>query len=399
MKSASLFLVFGISCLFLSCRENQNIDPGACENLRPDVSQLEPQWQLTGNYTNSIYPTVFERQVIFSRLQNEQESELLSFDGESGQVLWKSSVPVPYLAEGGYQQLGSKLYFSGEYYTSLFSFDLASQQIVSLWTLPEQGYMSSYFTVLGDFAICPVNFYVPDSDSADLSAYLIDLRSGVSREILRFRALPADFIDSGILDPQATLASNGDTVFCFVRASSDPFSARFVSVNISTGTVTESEAVAELYRADRGNLVVQENHAWFLAGNQLKCYDVLSGKEIWQHSDADLEGNQLIVTAGKVMLFGNSRRAFDPATGAQTWSVSPNGYRERKHVKFVQGGQLYLIQDFHLQSIDLETGCLTGDHALPAGTDVGLDNMALSQDAQTLYILGYKNFMATPLPK
>lgn len=347
-----------------------------------------------------MYPVAFENQVIFSRLLPLGEVEVLGFNGTSGQLLWQSAVPA-YLTDKRYRQIGSKLYFADRSRTSLLSFDLATQKLETVWMVPAPATMSFYFAVQEGFVICPV---VQDlaSDSVAISAHLVNLQSGASREVLRFHTLIADHNGSGILDPKVTITPAGDTVFCFVRVEyQQAFTlfARFSSWNISTHAVHESDIWLDNYYKEQNHLIVEGQYAWFLAGDRLQCTNVSTGAMVWTAINSDFTRGQLLVKQGKIVVSGNGITAFDAENGTALWSHPINNRSGDLRSSFLQAGQLFLIHAHRLISVDFETGCLTGDHALPADFDDALANMTLAPDGESIYLLGVKNFYAVPLPE
>ena len=407
MKNAPLLPFLLLICALAACRKIQLPDllPRPCADVVADAARLELDWFHTHAGIHSTPPIVFDQQVVFGLHLSADGTELISYDGATGQLLWQSAVPTPDYNEH-YQQIGSMLYFTDEPKKALFSFDMATQQLKKVWSLSTPGSMSFQFPVRAGFAICPVVHFLPLLDSVELSAYLIDLQSGHSREVLRFRTGDA-INDDAMLDPQITVNPAGDTLFCFVTNGYDQaFNSltRFSSLNLSTGVRVESSALKSDYYKRSNNMVVEGNRAWFLTKSTLQCLDATLGTILWQ-ADGDFEGCKLLVRGDRVFTFGYTRQAFDAVTGTALWGIYGYPYYgEDLQNSFVRDGQLWLPQEAHLKSIDLETGCITGDHAFLSGVGEGVYNMNVDTIGQRIYFsnhrdFSYTSFFAVPLPK
>ena len=373
-----------------------------------NTAPLQPAWTWTEDDFSSIYPAAFDQQVVFSRILNDNESELLGFDGASGQLLWQSTVPT-YLYDRHYRQVGSKLYFANKPRTALLCFDLVTKQLETVWTIPIDGRLSFQFFVQNGFAVCPVGTYIPDIDSTDISVHLINLQNSYSRPVMSLRTTSSSLLYNAILDPQVVLSPSGDTIFCFATQEYDStfsLSSRFISLNISTGVRVESSALRGYYISGLGNLVVEGRYAWFLAGRKLQSLEVQTGSVIWQSPSTYSDDARLLVRQGKAFVLENyaATEAFNANTGTPLWSEYMVGDIGDLSGSFVQEGHLFLNQNGHLISINVETDCIIGDHTLPVDIGEGIYQPTVAPDGQRVYSRSYGSatgtkFLAAPLPR
>lgn len=406
MRNVTALLFFLTICTLAACRKEPIPVPVPCADVVTDKRPLLPAWTWPEGDLSSIRPAVFDQQVVFSRHVGFDITDLLGFDGGSGQLLWQSTVPTGYLNYKNYRQVGSRLYFIDASRTELLCFDVATQQLRRIWTLPERDFLALQFAIQEGFAVCPAVNYFASVDSVELFAYVINLQSGQSRELLRFRKHIGNLQHKELLNPQITVTSAGDTLFCYVRAEDDRtagYITRFVSVNMTTEVSTESEPIPGYYTTLPDNMVVEGNRAWLLTRSKLQCLDATTGAIIWQ-VDGYFERYSLLMRAGKVFALGYTREAFDAATGAKLWRLYGHSYYgEDLTTSFVRDGQLWLNQESNLRRFDLETGCLTRDHALPSQVGELVYSMSLAPDGKRIYFVSHKGFdesifLAAPLP-
>ncbi len=406
MKNQLLLLSLVLLYVLSACHKDPAPVPLRCADVVIDTSRLTPAWTFKENYFASIYPAVFGQQVVFSRYASESESELLGFDGTSGQLLWQSIIPAGYLGDRRYRQLDSKLYFKGEPQNLLLSFDVVTQQIETVWALPTSGHLSTEFAIQPGFVICPVFQAFSNYDSLQISAYLINLQNGQSRKVVDYNVSSrSTFNIPGILDPQATVTTTGDTILCFVKMEYDPiiqfYGSRLTILHISTGAITESEVVRTVYSSGQGNLVVEGNRIWWLAGDKLQCLDINTGQTVWQVVNQDYAGSKLLVRQGKILVFDDytSIQAFDANTGGLLWSQNSELYSGDLGGSFIHNGRLFTVQGGYLVGLDFETGCPIDKHGFLPGAHIELKSMAASADGKTIFLLGYENFAAVPVPQ
>lgn len=405
----TFFLVL-LVCCFFACKKDKTSEPtpDPCAGVATLVAPLQRIWSTPDQYYNAYFKPIFwGNEVVFSQLGGDYEQELVGFDVKTGTLNWHVNAGGK-ITEKNSQVQGDRLYWVDDKNDAFVSFDLNSHTVQTLWTCDSIGaVISPNFQLINGDVFVVVAYPTNVTSFKNIALVRVQLQTGKETELYRSNMLFTNFDDLGILGLQTTVTSEGDTLAVFARTEYDlniGSVSHLMAVNIQTKNIKLDIALPFNYKETTGKLLVKGNQAWLMLSqndisDRLACFNLTNGAITWAVTTSKL--NDVILIEDKLIELSNySTRALNAQTGAEIWRQGGGIYNAllAEGSIFDFEGRLFLIRNYSVMQLDLETGCVLNNQPISLLTTQDLIfGYAKSATEKVLYVSLWKQMLALQL--
>ncbi len=405
----TFFLVL-LVCCFFACKKDKTSEPtpDPCAGVATLVAPLQRIWSTPNQYYNAYFkPIFFGNEVIFSQLGGDYENELVGLDVKTGALNWHTKAPGK-ITEKNSQLKGNLLYWVDDKNNAFVSFDLNSHTLQTLWTCDSVGaVISPNFQLINGEVLLAIAYPTNVTNFKNIALVRVQLQTGKETELYRSKMLFTNYDDEGILGLQTTVTLEGDTLAVFARTEYDlniGSVSRLMALNIQNKNTKLDIALPYNYKVGAGKLIVKGNQAWLrLAQNdvldRLACFNLINGAITWTVTTSKL--NDVILIEDKLIELSNySTRALNAQTGAEIWRQGGGIYNAllAEGSIFDFEGRLFLIRNYSVMQLDLETGCVLNNQPISLlSTQDLIFGYAKSATEKVLYLSTWQQMIAVQL--
>ncbi|MDX2278377.1 MAG: PQQ-binding-like beta-propeller repeat protein [Saprospiraceae bacterium] len=405
----TFFLVL-LVCCFFACKKDKTSEPtpDPCAGVATLVAPLQRIWSTPNQYYNAYFkPIFFGNEVIFSQLGGDYENELVGLDVKTGTLNWHTKAPGK-ITEKNSQLQGNLLYWVDDKNNAFVSFDLNSHMVQTLWTCDSVGaVISPNFQLINGDILVVLAYPTNVANFKNIALVRVQLQTGKETELYRSNMLFTNYDDEGILGLQTTVTSEGDTLAVFARTEYDlniGSVSRLMALNIQNKNTKLDIALPYNYKVGAGKLIVKGNQAWLkLAQNdvldRLACFNLTNGTITWTVTTSKL--NDVILIEDKLIELSNyATRALNAQTGAEIWRQGGGIYNAllAEGSIFDFEGRLFLVRNYSVMQLDLETGCVLNNQPISLlSTQDLIFGYAKSAIEKVLYLSTWQQMIAVQL--
>lgn len=405
----TFFLVL-LVCCFFACKKDKTSEPtpDPCAGVATLVVPVQRIWSTPDQYSNFYFkPIVFGNEVIFSQSGGDYEDELVGLDVKTGALNWHENAGGK-ITEKNSQVQGDRLYWVDDKNNAFVSFDLNSRTFQTLWTCDSVGaVISPNFQLINGEVLLAIAYPTNVTNFKNIVLVRVQLQTGNETELYRSNMLFTNFDDVGILGLQTTVTSEGDTLAVFARTEYDlniGSVSRLMALNIQDKNIKLDIALPFNYTVGSDKLIVKGNQAWLMLGqndisDRLACFNLINGTITWTVTSSKL--NDIILIEDKLIELSNySTRALNAQTGAEIWRQGGGFFNAllAEGSIFDFEGRLFLIRNFSVMQLDLETGCVLSNQPISLLTTQDLIyGYAKSATEKVLYVSLWQQMIAVQL--
>jgi outer membrane protein assembly factor BamB len=410
MNFQKTFFLVLLVCCFFACKKDKTGEPAPdpCAGIATLVAPLQRIWTTPDQYGNIDFkPIVVGNEVIFSQLGGDYKYELVGLDAKTGALNWHTKA-AGVLTEKNSQVQGNLLYWVDYVNNAFVSFDLNSHTFQTLWTCDSVGALiSPNFQLINGEVLLAIAYPTNVTNFKNIALVRVQLQDGKETELYRSNMLFTNFDNVGILGLQNTVTSEGDTLAVFARTEYDlniGFISRLMALNIRDKNIKLDIALPFDYTIGSGKLLVKGNQAWLMLAqngvlDRLACFNLINGTITWTVTTSKL--NDIILVKDKLIELSNySTRAFNAQTGAEIWRQGGGFFNAllAEGSIFDFEGRLFLIRNFSVMQLDLETGCVLSNQPISLLTTQDLIyGYTKSATEKVLYVSLWKQMIAVQL--
>ncbi len=405
----TFFLVLLVCCFFACKKENTSEPtPDPCAGVATLAAPLQRIWTTPDQFGNTDFkPIVFGNEVIFSQSGGDYEDELVGLDVKTGVLNWHENTGGK-ITEKNSQLQGNLLYWVDDKNNAFGSFDLNSHTVQTLWTCDSVGaVISPNFQLINGDVMVVVAYPTDVTNFKNIALVRVQLQTGKETELYRSNMLFTNFDNVGILGLQTTVTSEGDTLAVFARTEYDlniGFTSRLMALNTQNKNTKLDIALPFNYKETSGKLLVKGNQAWLMLAqndvlDRLACFNLTNGAITWTLTTSKL--NDVILIEDKLIELSNyATRAFNAQTGTEIWRQGGGIYNAllAEGSIFDFEGRLFLIRNFSVMQLDLETGCVLSNQPIASLSIQDLIyGYVKSATEKVLYVSTWRQMLALQL--